>query len=109
MLQGERDLATVSNLIMSELAPLVNAQYGVFYVTRREEEETELSSSPSYGAESHEELRRSSTCARAWSAGRRRQAPDPAPGRARRLHQDRIGPRPGRAGQHQHPAGLVRG
>ena len=33
MLQGERDLATVSNLIMSELAPLVNAQYGVFYVT----------------------------------------------------------------------------
>src|ERR671912_567678 len=35
MLQGERDLATVSNLIMSELAPLVNAQYGVFYVTKR--------------------------------------------------------------------------
>src|SRR5438105_5288930 len=34
MLQGERDLATVSNLIMSELAPLVNAQYGVFYVTK---------------------------------------------------------------------------
>jgi GAF domain-containing protein len=33
MLQGERDLTTVSNLIMSELAPLVNAQYGVFYVT----------------------------------------------------------------------------
>jgi hypothetical protein len=29
----------VSNLIMSELAPLVNAQYGVFYVTRREEDE----------------------------------------------------------------------
>src|SRR5206468_58740 len=36
MLQGERDLATVSNLIMAELAPLVNAQYGVFYVTKRE-------------------------------------------------------------------------
>ncbi|MFL6756901.1 MAG: HAMP domain-containing protein, partial [Sphingomicrobium sp.] len=33
MLQGERDLTTISNLIMSELAPLVNAQYGVFYVT----------------------------------------------------------------------------
>jgi HAMP domain-containing protein/signal transduction histidine kinase/CheY-like chemotaxis protein len=32
MLQGERDMATISNLIMSELAPLVNAQYGVFYV-----------------------------------------------------------------------------
>jgi HAMP domain-containing protein/signal transduction histidine kinase/CheY-like chemotaxis protein len=52
MLQGERDLATVSNLIMSELAPLVNAQYGVFYVTKREEEETKLELVASYGADS---------------------------------------------------------
>ncbi len=58
MLQGERDLATVSNLIMSELAPLVDAQYGVFYVTRREEEETKLELVASYGAENAEELKR---------------------------------------------------
>jgi signal transduction histidine kinase/DNA-binding response OmpR family regulator len=58
MLQGERDLATVSNLIMSELAPLVNAQYGVFYVTKREEDETKLELVASYGAESHETLKR---------------------------------------------------
>ena len=58
MLQGERDLATVSNLIMSELAPLVNAQYGVFYVTQREEEETKLELVASYGAESPDELKR---------------------------------------------------
>jgi signal transduction histidine kinase/HAMP domain-containing protein len=32
MLQGQRDLATVSNMILSELAPLVSAQHGVFYV-----------------------------------------------------------------------------
>ncbi|HET7816231.1 MAG TPA: HAMP domain-containing protein [Sphingomicrobium sp.] len=57
MLQGERDLATVSNLIMSELAPLVNAQYGVFYVTKREEEETRLELVASYGAESSDQLR----------------------------------------------------
>jgi len=38
MLQGERDLVTVSNLILSELAPLVNAQRGVFYVVDRDEE-----------------------------------------------------------------------
>jgi signal transduction histidine kinase/DNA-binding response OmpR family regulator/HAMP domain-containing protein len=57
MLQGERDLATVSNLIMSELAPLVNEQYGVFYVTRREEEETKLELVASYGAESAEQLK----------------------------------------------------
>jgi HAMP domain-containing protein/signal transduction histidine kinase/DNA-binding response OmpR family regulator len=58
MLQGERDLATVSNLIMSELAPLVNAQYGVFYVTKREEEEAKLDLVASYGAESVGELKR---------------------------------------------------
>ncbi|TIP36633.1 MAG: HAMP domain-containing protein, partial [Mesorhizobium sp.] len=52
MLQGERDLATVSRLIMSELAPLVNAQYGVFYVTNREEDESYLELAASYGAES---------------------------------------------------------
>jgi HAMP domain-containing protein/signal transduction histidine kinase/DNA-binding response OmpR family regulator len=57
MLQGERDLATVSNLIMSELAPLVNAQYGVFYVTRREEDETKLELVASYGAETAEQLK----------------------------------------------------
>ena len=57
MLQGERDLATVSNLIMSELAPLVNAQYGVFYVTKREEDETVLELAASYGAENIDSLK----------------------------------------------------
>ncbi|MGE5562358.1 MAG: HAMP domain-containing protein [Bacillota bacterium] len=57
MLQGERDLATVSNLIMSELAPLVNAQYGVFYVTKREEDETKLELVASYGAENPDQLK----------------------------------------------------
>src|SRR4030095_7006292 len=57
MLQGERNLATISNLIMSELAPLVNAQYGVFYVTNREEDETRLELVASYGAESHDQLK----------------------------------------------------
>ncbi len=57
MLQGERDLATVSNLIMSELAPLVNAQYGVFYVSTREEDETKLELVASYGAENVDELK----------------------------------------------------
>ena len=32
MLQGQRDLATVSSMILSELAPLVGAQHAVFYV-----------------------------------------------------------------------------
>jgi signal transduction histidine kinase/CheY-like chemotaxis protein/HAMP domain-containing protein len=58
MLQGERDLATVSNLIMSELAPLVGAQYGVFYVTHREEEDTKLELVASYGAEGPDQIKR---------------------------------------------------
>jgi signal transduction histidine kinase/CheY-like chemotaxis protein/HAMP domain-containing protein len=32
MLQGERDLAAVSSMILSELAPLVSAQHAVFYL-----------------------------------------------------------------------------
>ena len=32
MLQGQKDIKTVAKLIMSELAPLVNAQAGVFYL-----------------------------------------------------------------------------
>src|SRR6202034_1700526 len=31
MLQGQRDLSTVSNMILTELAPLVSAQHGAFY------------------------------------------------------------------------------
>jgi len=32
LLQGQKDLLTVSRLILSELAPLVNVQHGVFYI-----------------------------------------------------------------------------
>ncbi len=32
MLQGQRDMTTVAQMVLSELAPLVNAQQGVFYV-----------------------------------------------------------------------------
>jgi signal transduction histidine kinase/DNA-binding response OmpR family regulator/HAMP domain-containing protein len=38
MLQGERDLSTVSNMVLSELAPLINAQHAVFYVSDRDED-----------------------------------------------------------------------
>ena len=64
MLQGERDLTTVSRLIMSELAPLVNAQYGVFYVTNRDDSETYLELAASYGAESKSAIRSAARPAR---------------------------------------------
>jgi CheY-like chemotaxis protein/HAMP domain-containing protein/signal transduction histidine kinase len=34
MLQGQKDLLTVGRLILSELAPVVSAQHGVFYTVR---------------------------------------------------------------------------
>ncbi|HKN10347.1 MAG TPA: HAMP domain-containing protein, partial [Pseudomonadota bacterium] len=37
MLQGQRDLATVGRLLLSELPPLVNAQLGVIYQVRSED------------------------------------------------------------------------
>ena len=37
MLQGQRDLATVGRMLLSELVPLVNAQQGVIYRTEMEE------------------------------------------------------------------------
>jgi HAMP domain-containing protein/signal transduction histidine kinase/CheY-like chemotaxis protein len=61
MLQGERDLTTISNLIMSELAPLVNAQYGVFYVASDTGSDAEagpaLELVASYGADRRDELK----------------------------------------------------
>ncbi len=38
MLQGQRDILTVSKMILSELAAVVSAQHGVFYLTEGERE-----------------------------------------------------------------------
>src|SRR2546426_241844 len=58
MLQGQRDLATVGRLLLSELVPLVNAQQGVIY--RMETEETPglmlLSAYADDGIQGHPEL-----------------------------------------------------
>jgi HAMP domain-containing protein/CheY-like chemotaxis protein/signal transduction histidine kinase len=39
MLQGQRDLATVGRLLLSELAPLINAQQGLIYQMESEDSE----------------------------------------------------------------------
>src|SRR6186713_3469844 len=38
MLQGQKDLKTVTQRILSELAQVVNAQHGVFYILQEEED-----------------------------------------------------------------------
>jgi signal transduction histidine kinase/DNA-binding response OmpR family regulator/HAMP domain-containing protein len=48
MLQGERDLVTVTNRILSELAPLVNARHGAFYLKKADDGEEILELVASY-------------------------------------------------------------
>ncbi len=48
MLQGQRDIKTVSRLIMSEIAPLIDAQTGAFYVNEPTAEEPLLRLIASY-------------------------------------------------------------
>ena len=40
LMQGQRDLATVSRLIMSEISPLVCAQHGAFFLTHADNDDT---------------------------------------------------------------------
>ncbi|EQA43194.1 response regulator receiver domain protein [Leptospira broomii serovar Hurstbridge str. 5399] len=48
LLQGQRNLVNVSKLILSELAPLVSAQHGAFFITENAEEEASLKLLVSY-------------------------------------------------------------
>src|SRR5215467_5693576 len=48
MLQGQRDFLTVGKLILSELAPLVSAQQGAFYMVDNSNGESELKLLASY-------------------------------------------------------------
>jgi len=57
MLQGQREIMTVYKLILSELAPLVNASHGVFYGMQQvENEEPRLSLQASYAYKERKNL-----------------------------------------------------
>ena len=110
MLQGQRELSTVGQLLLTELAPLVNAHQGTIYHLAGD-----ASTTPS------------SSCCRATRrkrrAGRRRSGSGEGlvgqcavekkrillDRRAGRLRQDQLQPRPGAARQRHRAAGAVRG
>ena len=48
MLQGQRDLLSVAEQVLSELAPVVNAQHGAFYTAVRDDQEIKLKLFASY-------------------------------------------------------------
>ena len=56
LLQGQRDLGAVTKLILSELAPLVSAHHGVFYMMDSQEVDARLRMIASYGYRSNRKL-----------------------------------------------------
>ena len=56
LLQGQRDLQAVTRLILSELAPLVSAHHGVFYMMDSQEQDARLRVIASYGYRSSRKL-----------------------------------------------------
>ncbi|MBZ5579490.1 MAG: HAMP domain-containing protein [Acidobacteriia bacterium] len=50
MMQGQRDLLTVSRLLLSELTPLVGAQHGTFYITDSSDGTESLKLVAAYGS-----------------------------------------------------------
>ncbi|MET3134117.1 HAMP domain-containing protein/CheY-like chemotaxis protein/signal transduction histidine kinase [Oxalobacteraceae bacterium GrIS 1.11] len=56
LLQGQRDLQAVTRLILSELAPLVSAHHGVFYMMDSHEQDARLRMTASYGYRSSRKL-----------------------------------------------------
>jgi HAMP domain-containing protein/CheY-like chemotaxis protein len=56
LLQGQRDLEAVTALILSELAPLVSAHHGVFYMMDAKGADARLQMIASYGYRSSREL-----------------------------------------------------
>ena len=77
MLQGQRDLLNVGKLILSELAPVVSAQHGVFYIMNTSGDDPELKLLASYA---QQRRRRPQDCVpvrrRSGGAGRNRERTD---------------------------------
>jgi CheY-like chemotaxis protein len=56
LLQGQRDLQAVTKLILSELAPLISAHHGVFYMMDSQDADARLRMIASYGYRSSRKL-----------------------------------------------------
>ena len=56
MMQGQRNLTAVAQLIMSELTPIVDAQHGAFFVAQQADNDTELTLIASYAFNARKNL-----------------------------------------------------
>ena len=71
MLQGQRDLITVGRMLLSELAPLVNAQQGVIYQMESRDDEQYLKLLAGYAHRQRGDWATPSAWAKGWSANAR--------------------------------------
>ena len=108
MLQGQRELNTVGQMLLTELAPLVNAQQGTIYHVNAADYEMQLKLLSSYAQGSQPPaatIRLGQGLAGQCRGGEETPA---ARGRAVGLHQHLVQPRRGAPGQHHRAAGAVR-
>jgi HAMP domain-containing protein len=68
MLQGQRDMKTVAQMVLSELAPLVDSQQGVFYVNQSDNGDATMKLLGGYAYNKRRISRTSFRRAKAWSA-----------------------------------------
>ena len=110
LLQGQRDLITVSRMILSELAPLVSMQHGVFYVNDSQNGEPELQAARQLRLHRAQAPRQPVQGRRGpGRSGGARKAEHPADQRPDRLRADQFRPRRSQADEHRGHAGAVRG
>ena len=110
LLQGQRDLLAVSKLILSELAPLVSMQHGVFYLNegRTEADEPDMKLLASYAyRERKTHLEPLQSRRRTRRAVRIRERSNPAYRRSAELHPDQLRPWRSAAAEHRCAAGSV--
>ena len=108
MLQGQRDLATVGRLLLTELTPLVNAQQGVIYQVENEDSPQLrlLSAYAGDGNYPHPQMR--AIRRRAGRAMRDGQAAAAGLGHSRRRGSDQLGAAARGAEKSRRAAGAVR-
>jgi HAMP domain-containing protein len=108
MMQGQRDLLTVSQLLLSELTPLVGAQHGTFYIADSQESKTVLKLLAGYA---FDDAQRSPDAVRSGPGigGPVRQGKGAHPGNecSGRLHPDQFQPGQHGSGEHRGVAGAV--
>ena len=110
MMQGQKNLETVSRLIMSELTPLVSAHHGAFFMMdwrgQRPDPEADVDLRVPRAQERRQPLPPGRGPGRPVRAG---EEDHPAHAGPARLHPHQLGPGRGAAAQHHRAAGAVRG